>query len=169
MARRRHYRGLVRFPGLGRLSVPKSVKPTDVALGIGAGLGGTVAIKKGFELAGVAAPAILSHPLVGALASTAVVYVGAKKLSPARAGGLAVGAALGGLAVWAYGMLQSSGMLGDLRTLPVGYGAPIFDNPRQRLMGFNGPIFDNPNTNLMGIARMQGLGDENEDGMFPAP
>jgi hypothetical protein len=32
-----------------------------------------------------------------------------------------------------------------------------------------GPIFNNPNVNLARLSRMQGLGDENEDGLFPAP
>jgi len=169
MARRRHYRGLVRFPGLSGLKIPSSVKPTDVAVGVGLGFAGGFAIKKGNEMAGGALPAIVANPMVGGLLTAAVLYMVQKRKSPSRAAGHAVGAAIGGLAVWGYGELAARGVLGDLRTLPQGYGAPIFDNPRQRLMGYGGPIFDNPNTNLMGLARMQGLGDENEDGLFPAP
>lgn len=174
MARRRKHRGLgslVRFPGLGGLSLPSSVKPTDVLLGVGLGLAGGVALKKGTEAAGISIPAMIPVPILGGVASAAVLYLAQKKKNPSRAAGHALGAVIGGLAVYAYSKLQASGMLGDLRTLPGGYGAPIFDNPRMApgLMGYGGPIFDNPNTNLGHLARMQGMGDENEDGMFPAP
>lgn len=168
MARRRHYRGLVRFPGLGSLSLPSSIKPVDVLVGLALGLAGAVALKKGAAAAGITLPAVLASPVAGGIGTGAVLYLAQRKKNASRAGGHAVGAAVGGLAVWAYGMLQSNGVLGDLRTLPNGYGAPIFDNPRM-MDGFHGPIFDNPNTQLAGIARLQGLGDENEDGMFPAP
>ncbi len=167
MARRRHYRGLVRFPGLAGLKLPASVKPTDVLVGIGLGLAVSIGLKKAAEMSGLALPSIASNPLVGGAASAAVLYFAQKKKAPARAGGHAVGALLGGAAVLAYGELQSRGMLGDMRTLPPGYGAPLFDNPR--LQSYGGAIFDNPNVNLARINAMQGMGDENEDGMFPAP
>ncbi len=165
MARRRHYRGLVRFPGLSGLKIPSSVKPVDVAVGMGLGLAGGIALKKGVEAAGISIPAILPTPILGGIASAAVLYFAQKK--SARAAGHAVGAALGGLIVWGYGQLSARGMLGDLRTLPSGYGAPIFDNPR--LSAYGGPIFDNPRMNMHALAQLQGMGDENEDGMFPAP
>jgi len=176
MARRRHYRGLVRFPGLGTLSMPSSVKPMDVALGVGLGLAGGIALNKGAAAAKITLPSMVPAPLLGGLASAAVLYLAQKKKNPARAYAHALGAALGGLAVWAYGQIQSMPSLAaygygrygeDLRTLPAGFGGVILDNPR--LQGYGGPIFDNPNTNLMGLARLQGMGDENEDGMFPAP
>lgn len=167
MTRRRHYRGLVKFPGLAGLKLPSSVKPVDVLVGLGLGFAGAIALKKGVEASGMNVPAILSTPIAGGAATGAVLYLVQRKKNPGRAGGHALGALLGGVAVWGYGMLQAQGMLGDMRTLPYGYGAPIFDNPR--LSRYGGAIFDNPNINLDGIARMQGLGDENEDGMFPAP
>ncbi len=173
--RRRHYRGLVKFPGLGSLTsaVPRSVNTTDVAVGVAAGLAGAAALKVGAEKMNIALPAFVqASPLVGAGATALLLYAVQKGKNRARAQSHAVGAALGGLIVWGYGMLQSSGLPGfsDLRTMPGGYGAPIFNNPRQ-MAGFNGPIFDNPRQalNQFKLARLQGLGDENEDGMFPAP
>ncbi len=175
MARRLHYRGmgsLVRFPGLGFLpKIPSSVKPTDVAVGVALGFAGGVGLQKGLAAANITLPAIVPAPLAGAVASAAVLYLAQKKKNPNRAAGHAVGALLGGLAVWGYGQLQTAGLAGysyaDLRTLPNGYGAPIFDNPR--MSGFGGPIFDNPRVNMARLANLQGLGDDNEDGMFPAP
>ncbi len=173
MARRRHYRGLrglVRFPGLSGFKIPAAVKPVDVAVGMGLGLAGGVALNKGLTAAGVAVPSSIPTPVLGGLASAAVLYFAQKKSNPSRAAGHAVGAALGGVIVWGYGMVAASGALGDLRTLPNGYGAPIFDNPRNTaLLGYGGPIFDNPNLNLGRLAQLQGLGDDNEDGMTPAP
>ncbi len=168
MARRRHYKGLVRFPGLGFLpKIPSSVKPVDVAVGIGLGFAGGIGLQKGLAAANVAVPSFIPTPILGGVASAALLYYGQKK--SARGAGHAVGAILGSLAVWGYGQLQSAGLAGysDLRTLPNGYGGPIFDNPR--LQGFNGPIFDNPRMNMARLAQLQGLGDDNEDGNFPAP
>lgn len=175
--RRRHYRGmgsLVRFPGLGSLTsaVPRSVNTTDVVVGVGVGMAGAALLKIGAEKMNIALPAFVSaSPLAGAAATGLLMYALGKRKNRARAASHAVGAALGGLIVWGYGQLQASGLPGfsDLRTMPGGYGAPIFNNPR--LMGFNGPIFDNPRQalNQFKLARLQGLGDENEDGMFPAP
>ncbi len=170
MAKRRHYRGigsLVRFPGLGFLpKMPSSVKPSDVAVGMALGLAGGFGLKKVTEMAGIALPAIVPAPVMGGAASALALYYGQKK--SARGAGHAVGALLGGLVVWGYGLLAERNLtLSDLRTLPNGYGAPIFDNPR--LSGFGGPIFDNPRINMARLAGLQGLGDDNEDGLFPAP
>lgn len=60
-----------------------------------------------------------------------------------------------------------AGMGFSPRTMPAGMGAPLFNNPR--MQGMNGPIFNNPNVNLAGLARLQGLGDDSEDGIFSAP
>lgn len=165
----RHRMGsLVKFPGLGFLpKIPSSVKPTDVALGVGLGLAGGIALKKGAELAHLAIPDVIPTPILGGLASAAVVYLVRKKRNPGQAAGLAVGAALGGIAVWGYGQLASRGMLGDLRTLPGGYAGVLMNNPR--LAAYGGPIFDNPSINMARLAQMQGLGDDNDDGLFPAP
>jgi len=174
MARRRHYRGLVKFPGLGFLpKMPSAVKPVDVALGAAIGLAGGVAITKGVNAlaqSGTAVPSFLTSagPITGGVVSAAALYLIEKKKNPGRAYGHALGAVLGGVAVYAYSMLQSQGMLNGLVRFP-GMGAPIFANPR--MAGFRGPIFSNPNSNLnLGrLAALQGVGDENEDGMFPAP
>ncbi len=174
--RRRHYRGigsLVKFPGLSGLKIPSSVKPVDVAVGMGLGLAGAIGVKKGLAAANISIPAAIPAPVLSGLATAALLYFAQKK-SP-KAAGHAVGAALGGAIVWAYGMLAAPGMplssYGDIRTLPPGYGGPIFDNPR--MSGFGGPIFDNPRmsgaNNLARLAGLQGLGDDNDDGMFPAP
>ncbi len=181
--RRRHRMGaLVRFPGLGSLpSVKAPVKPIDVALGAAAGLAAAVAVKKGSEALaanGTMVPSFVSSagPITAGVATGAIAYLVRKKKNRSQATGLAVGAILGGLIVTAYGALQSNGMLGALVDLPRGMGGPIFSNPNTitrsaGLSGFRGPIFDNPNThrNLGRLAQMQGFGDENEDGMFPAP
>jgi hypothetical protein len=175
MARRRHYRGLVRFPGLGRLSMPSSVKPVHVAVGLGLGLAGSVGLQKLASAAigaGVPVPGILASgsPLVGGLTTAAALYFAQKKKNPLRAAGTAIGAALSGLAVYGWGMISSA--------VPMSrYGAPIFQNPRMQGYGANrilpqgmgGPIFNNPQANLSRLAQMQGLGDDNEDGNFPAP
>ncbi len=188
MARRhrKSYRGLVRFPGLGRLSLPSSVKPVDVVVGVAAGIAGSVGIKMAAEKV-AAAPDFLKSgsPLIGGAITGTALYLAQKKSSPGRAAGHALGSLLGGLAVWGYGMV--AGMTGGPvtlattstpamqgwgfapRTMPAGMGAPLFNNPRMQ-----GPIFNNPNTQLHGynfaaLARMQGMGDENEDGNFPAP
>jgi hypothetical protein len=42
-------------------------------------------------------------------------------------------------------------------------------SPRTLPRGMAGPIFNNPNLNLARLGRLQGFGDENEDGLFPAP
>ena len=187
MARhRRHLRGLVRFPGLGALSMPSSVKPMDVLLGLGLGLAGSAGLKMGADklaAGGTSLPAFLTSgsPLVGGAATGAILYVAQKKKNPGRAAGHALGAVLGGIAIWASGMLQNvmagapvlastAGWGFRPTTLPAGMagmGAPLFNNPR--LQGYAGPIFNNPNVNLGRLAQMQGVGDENEDGMFPAP
>lgn len=181
MARRRHYRGLVRFPGLGRLSLPSGpVKPLDVGVGAALGLAGSVALQYAANKAigsGVPVPGFLASgsPVVGGLVTAAGAYLLEKKSSKSRATGHAIGAALAGLAVWGWGalnnaiagapiMAQTAGWGFSPRTLPAGMGAPLFNNPR-----LQGPIFNNPNVNLHRLARLQGLGDENEDGMFPAP
>jgi len=174
---RRSYRGLVKFPGLGFLpKVPSSVKPVDVALGVALGLAGSVGIKKATDAisaGGTKLPAFVTAggPIVGGAASAAILYYAQKKKNPARAAGHALGALLGGLAVYAYQMLQSSGMLAGLVKFP-GLGGVYMQNPR--LAAFNGPIFQNPNPMMptaahAKLARLQGLGDENEDGLFPAP
>lgn len=171
MARRRHYRGLVRFPGLGLVgSVPKSINTTDAVVGVGLGLAGSAALKMGLDKMGVLAPAfVTASPLVGAGLTGLGLYLLEKRKNRQRALSHAVGAALGGIIVWGYGMLVSNGVPGfsDMRTLPNGYGAPIFQNPRGG--GFGGPIFQNPRMNMARLAQLQGLGDENEDGLFPAP
>lgn len=172
--RRRHYRGLVRFPGLGSLTsaVPRSVNTTDVLVGVGAGFAGAAGLKLVAEKMNIALPAFVqASPLAGAAATGLLLYMAQKRKNRARAASHAVGAALGGLIVWGYGQLQASGLPGfnDLRTMPGGYGAPLFNNPR--IAGFNGPIFDNPRSamNQFRLGALQGRGDENEDGMFPAP
>lgn len=171
MARhRRSYRGLgslVKFPGLGFLpKIPASVKPVDVGVGIGLGFVGGYALKKGLEMANVSVPAIVPAPLLGAAASALVLYYAQKK--SARGAGHAVGALLGGLTIWVAEKLTGpGGPLAGYTRLPAGYGAAIFDNPR--LSGFNGPIFDNPSLNMARLAGLQGVGDDNEDGLFPAP
>lgn len=178
--RRRHYRGmgsLVRFPGLGSITsaVPRSVNTTDVLVGVAAGFAGAAALKVGAEKMNVQLPAFVqASPLAGAGATALLLYFTQKRKNRARASSHAVGAVLGGLIVWGYGQLQASGIPGfsDLRTMPGGYGAPLFNNPRvPPLLGFGGPIFDNPRVamNHFKLARVQGMGDENEDGMFPAP
>lgn len=176
MSRRRHYRGLVRFPGLGRLPVPSGpVKPIDVAFGIGLGLAGSIALQVVANkalAAGAPIPGILASgsPIVGGVVTATAAYLLEKKSSKQRATGHALGAAFAGLAVWGWGALNNavagSGM--------AGYGAPIFANPRMGALrvlpgGMGGPIFSNPRQNLSALARMQGYGDENEDGIFPAP
>lgn len=128
---------------------------------------------------GTSLPSFLTSgsPLVGGVATGAAAYLLEKKKNPGRAAGHALGALLGGLAVWGTGMAQQAlnptataavaGWGFSPRTLPAGMGAPLFNNPR--MQGFRGPIFNNPNVNLAGLARLQGMGDENEDGLFPAP
>ncbi len=165
---------LVKFPGLGSASaiVSSPVKPMDVAVGVAAGFAGAAALKVGAEKAGFALPAIATAtPLVGGAATGLLLYLLEKKKNRTRAAGHAVGAALGGLIVWGYQMLQTSGLPGfsDIRTLPGGYGGPIFQNPRTQMLGFGGPIFQNPRNNMAAIGRLQGFGDDNEDGLFPAP
>jgi hypothetical protein len=156
--------------------MPSSVKPIDVIVGLGLGIAGSLGLQVGaskLAASGTSLPNFLTSgsPLVGGGATAAVLYVAQKKKSPGRAAGHALGALLGGLAVWGTGMAKSAAGL-------AGYGAPLFNNPRLQGWGFSprtlpagmgGPIFNNPNVNLARLSRMQGLGDENEDGLFPAP
>ena len=191
--RRHHMRGLVRFPGLGRLpSLSGSVKTQDVLIGAALGLAGSVGLQVGankLAAGGTNVPAFLTSgsPLVGGGVTAAGLYFLERKKNPARAAGHAIGAAVAGLAVWGFGMLQqavataapqaaaaaaTAGWGFMPRTLPAGMGAPLFMNPR--LQAYNGPIFNNPNTQLANygfsrLAAAQGFGDENEDGNFPAP
>jgi hypothetical protein len=191
MARhRRHYRGLVRFPGLGALpSLSGSLKTQDVVVGAALGLVGSIGLQVGankLAAGGTNVPAFLTSgsPLVGGGVTAGALFLAQRKRNPARAKGHAIGAALAGLAVWGFGMLQTAvatampstaataGWGFMPRTLPSGMGAPLFMNPR--LQGMNGPIFNNPNTqmanyNFSRLAAAQGFGDENEDGQFPAP
>jgi hypothetical protein len=182
MARRRHYRGLVRFPGLGRLSMPSSVKPVDVILGGALGLAGSIGLQMAAQKAidsGVPIPQTLASgsPVVGGLTTGGVLYFAQKKRNPGRAAGHALGAALAGTGVWFFGVLR--GLLGGpVLAQTAGYGAPLFMNPRMQGYGWSprtlprgmgGPIFNNPNVNLARLGQLQGFGDENEDGLFPAP
>jgi hypothetical protein len=185
MARRKHYRGLVRFPGLGRLPLVPSgpVRPADVILGAGLGLAGSIGLQIGANKAlasGLPIPGILASgsPVIGGLVSASVLYLAQKKKNKSRATGHAVGAALAGLAVWGFGALQNLAAGMPVMSQTAGYGAPLFSNPRLQGWGFSprtlpaglgGPIFNNPNVNLSRLARLQGIGDENEDGMTPAP
>lgn len=180
--RRRHYRGLVKFPGLGRLPVVGGgpVKPTDVLVGLGLGVGGSLALQFGANKAiqsGLPIPGFLASgsPVVGGLATAAVLYAAQRKKNRSRAAGHALGAGLAGLAVAAFGIASN---LAAGQAPMAGFGAPLFMNPRLRGYGFSprelprgmgGPIFNNPRVNLARIGAMQGFGDENEDGMFPAP
>ncbi len=182
--RRRHYRGLVRFPGLGRLSLPSSVKPIDVIVGVAAGIAGSIGLQIGtskLASSGTALPGFLTSgsPLVGGAATAAALYLLEKKKNPGRAAGHALGSILGGLAIWGTGVAQGAVASASPVTAAVaGFGAPLFNNPRMHGYGFSprtlpagmgGPIFNNPNVNLARLSRLQGMGDENEDGMFPAP
>jgi hypothetical protein len=184
MARRRHYRGLVRFPGLGRLSMPSSVKPLDVVVGGLLGAIGSVGLQIGASkaiAAGLPIPSAVASgsPVVGGLTTGGVLYLAQKKKNPTRAAGHALGAALAGAGVWLFGVVQGLVAAASPGTAATaGFGAPLFMNPRMQGYGFaprtlpagmGGPIFNNPNTNLARIGRLQGFGDENEDGLFPAP
>lgn len=185
MARhRRSYRGLVRFPGLGRLPVPSGpLKPIDVAVGGVLGLAGSIGLQIAANkaiAAGVPVPGFLASgsPVVGGLVVGGGAYLLEKKSSKQRASGHAIGAALAGLAVWGWGALNNLLAGAPVMSSTAGYGAPLFSNPRLQGYGFSprtlpagmgGPIFNNPNVNLSRLARLQGLGDENEDGNFPAP
>lgn len=190
MARhRKSYRGLVRFPGLGRLSLPSGpVKPLDVVVGGVLGLVGSIAIQKAANAASASVPLpnflTSGSPVVGGLVTGAGAYLLERKSNKSRATGHAIGAALAGLAVWGWGainnLMAGAPVLGPQVS---GYGAPLFANPRMQGYGFSprtlpagmgGPIFNNPNTqmanyNFSRLARVQGMGDENEDGNFPAP
>ncbi len=178
MARRRHYRGLVRFPGLGFLpKVPSSVRPVDVAVGAGLGIAGTLALTKAATMTS-AIPSIVTDNIgiAGGVVTAGALYFAQKRKNPARAAGHAIGALLGAAVVWATPKVVAAAGMAGLINMPQGMGGPIFANPRTHasgagLSGFRGPIFANPNTNanLGRLARMQGVGDENEDGMFPAP
>lgn len=182
--RRKHYRGLVRFPGLGRLPLPSGpVKTSDVAVGAALGLAGSIGLQyvAGKAIAsGAPVPAILASgsPVVGGLTTAAGIYFLEKKSSKSRATGHAVGAALAGLAVWGFGALNNLVAGAPVMSQTAGYGAPLFNNPRLSGWGFaprtlpagmGGPIFNNPRLNLARLAYAQGFGDENEDGLFPAP
>ncbi len=169
---RRHksYRGLVRFPGLGFLpKVPSSVKPVDVALGAGLGIAGTIGLNK-LATAVPSIPSVVTDNigLAGGALTAGVLYFAQKRKNPARAAGHAIGALLGAAVVWATPKIMSMPGLSGLVRFP-GLGAPYFQNPR--MAGFRGPILANPQTaaNFGHLARMQGVGDDNEDGLFPAP
>jgi hypothetical protein len=195
MARHRRHRtaGLVKFPGLGALKVSSSVKPVDVAVGVAMGAVGTVAVGKAIGALAtgtnpIAVPTFITNNvgIVGGLAAGGVAYLAQKKKNPARASAHLVGSVLGSAAVWIFQQTQPGGLfpMAGLINLPGGYGryaGPIFSNPQQpghtpnggvgRMGGFRGPIFANPQTNMnLGrLASMQGVGDDNEDGLFPAP
>lgn len=184
MARRRkHYRGLVRFPGLGSLSLSSSVKASDVLTGLGLGVAGSIGVQKAAEAAiraGLPLPGVLASgsPLVGGLTTAGILYVAQRKKSPGRAAGHALGAAIAGLAVAASNIVSAL-MAGApvAAAATAGFGAPLFMNPGRGMgfaprtlpRGMGGPIFNNPNINLARLGRLQGFGDENEDGLFPAP
>ncbi len=106
--------------------------------------------------------------LVGGAVTAGALYVAQKRRNPSRAAGHAVGALFGALVVWATPKVMAIPGLSGLVRFP-GLGSPYYANPR--MAGFHGPIFANPNTNLnLGrLARMQGVGDDNEDGLTPAP
>ena len=156
-----------------------------LVLGIGAGLGlaGSIALQQVANraiAAGAPIPGFLASgsPVVGGLASAAVLYLAQKKSNRTRAAGHAIGAALAGFAVWGWGAINNLVAGLPVMSQTAGFGAPLFNNPRMQGYGFSprtlpagmgGPIFNNPNLNLSKLARLQGLGDENEDGMFPAP
>lgn len=187
MARHRRHRslsGLVRFPGLGRLPLPSGpVKPVDVAVGAALGLAGSIGLQVIANKAiasGAPVPGFLASgsPVVGGLVTAAGVYLLEKKSNKSRASGHAIGAALAGVAVWGWGALNNLVAGSPVLAQTAGFGAPLFSNPRMHGYGFSprtlpggmgGPIFNNPNVNLGKLARLQGLGDENEDGNFPAP
>ena len=182
--RRRHYRGLVRFPGLGRLPIPGGpVKPVDVAIGGGLGLAGSIGLQYAAGMAigaGAPVPAFLASgsPVVGGLATGSLLYLAQRKKNKSRATGHLIGALLAGGAVWLFPKLVGLVAGSPMMTQMSGFGAPLFANPRMAGYGFTprtlpagmgGPIFNNPRMNLSRIARMQGMGDDNEDGLFPAP
>ena len=174
---------LVKFPGLGFLKAPSSVKPMDVVVGAVAGAVGTIALAKVLPASASASlPDVVKNnmPVVGGAATAAILYYAQKRKNPTRAGGHAIGALVGTAAVWLSQQTQPGGLfaMAGLVKFPglSAYGAPIFQNPTTQglsagLGAYGGPIFANPRTNMnMGrLARMQGLGDDNDDGLFPAP
>lgn len=165
MARRKSYRGFVKFPGLGALvpSIPSSVKPLDVALGAGLGIAGTLALGKVASMV-PQIPAVVSDNLglAGGLATAGVLYYAQKRRNPSRAAGHAIGALLGAAVVWATPKIASAAGMAGMVRFP-GLGGQYVQNPR--LQGFNGQIFANPQTNLnmARLARMQGLGDDDDN------
>lgn len=178
MARRHKRRHLA-----GRFTT-KSIRGQDVSTGVIYGLLGGVAVAYGIstmQQRGVSLPSVLTgSPAVSALASGALVaggvYVatGANRSRLGRTVGALGGGALAAMLVGADSIISSAtppaataGYGFSPRALPAGLGAPLFNNPR--LQGFNGPLFNNPNVNLARLSRMQGCGDDNDDGIFPAP
>lgn len=165
--RRRRYGGTVGV-NLGRLPLlGESVNTTDVAIGIGAGILASAAVKAAVKrfapgvYAQVAATAGAAMPvLVGAAGAAALYFGGTKllKMNSYKAKGLAAGSALVGaaLAAWDFARANLStvggGLLDFSGTVGVNLGMLIDDSAGQHVNGMNGLIIADHSDNLAELA-----------------
>jgi len=183
---RRRYGSMVSIPGLGYL--PKSADTNDLILGAALGLGGTL-VMKGLGnklLAGTAPDWLLKgSPLVGGVATGALLYMIEGRKNRQKAGAHMLGAVLAGASVQAWDVLKTQFPegLGDVVSLRFSnygrggrYGSVIVDE-RTPMVGpgggasYAGLIVDEPgrslsDTNLAQLAQVDmGLGDSDASGI----
>ena len=125
--RRRHMRG---FMGLGALGLEKSAEIKDVAVGAGAGLAATAAIKlllSSVPSLQLAVPDLIANnaALLGPAIAGGGLYLFEHKKSPSKALGHVWGAVIAGGAAWLWQTLQASApaTFGDVVTVDLGRGA----------------------------------------------
>lgn len=174
---------MVSIPGLGYL--PKSASTNDLLLGAALGLGGTL-LMKGLGnkmLAGKAPDWLLKgSPLVGSIATGAVLYVLESKKNKQKAGAHLLGAVLAGASVQAWDVLKTQFPegLGDVVSLKFSgygrrYGSVIVDERTPNIgpggASYGGLIVDEPgrslsDRNLGSLAQVEmGLGDDDASGL----
>lgn len=177
--RRRGYGAMVKVPGLGFLG--RNVNSTDVAIGAGIGLLGTLVLKGAGNkyLSFLPAPLLKGSPLLGSALSGGLAYMWQRRTAPTRADAYLAGAVLAGASVQAWDILKTqfpSG-LGDVVSLRFNgnrYG--VFIDERTPAVGpggasYNGVIVDEPNSrsmsdyNLGQLAQLSMGNDDELDGI----
>lgn len=172
--RRRSYGAMVRVPGLGFLG--QQVNSTDVALGAGLGLLGTLVLKgAGNKYLTFLPDAVRKgSPLIGGALTGAAAWYWQKSTAPSRANAYLAGAVLAGASIQAWDILKTQfpGGLGDVVSLRFNgnrYG--VFIDERTPSVGpggasMGGLLIDEPGRSMsdynLGQLAQMSMGDDDE-------
>lgn len=163
--RRRHYRGLMKIPGLSGFkdAFKSSVKVTDLGIGILAGFGGVVGVtylvdKYAQTKGSVSMTLYKAIPFLGGLAAGGGLYMLRRKKNRSQANAMLVGAVLGGALPVGWDLVKKQ--FASLSFLNAYVAAPGMSGYVQTpgLSAYGGVIVDNA-----GPAQLSAYGDPGPD------